>query len=62
MELPAFWFYLFFFIKDIHDQNFTEKIYVMADDLDKQLIEKLSSLGVDTLKPDQLDSQNQLFI
>jgi lipopolysaccharide/colanic/teichoic acid biosynthesis glycosyltransferase len=33
----------------------------MADDLDKQLIEKLSSLGVDTLKPDQFDSQNQFI-
>ena len=49
------------FIKDIHDQNFTEKIYVIANDLDKQLIEKLSSLGVDTLKPDQFDSQNQFI-
>ena len=49
------------FINDIHNQNFTEKIYVMADDLDKQLIEKLSSLGVDTLKPDQFDSQNQFI-
>ena len=46
------------FIKDIHDQNFTEKIYIIGDDLDKQLSEKLSSLGVDTLEPDQFDPES----
>jgi len=49
------------FIKDIHDQNFTEKIYVFADDIDKQLIEKLSLLGADTLKSNQFDTEDQFF-
>ena len=48
-------------IKDIHDQNFTEKIYVIANELDKQLIEKLSSLGVDTLKSNQFDPEDQFI-
>ena len=49
------------FIKDIHDQNFTEKIYILTDELDKQLIEKLSSLGVDTLKSHQFDPKDQFI-
>ncbi len=48
-------------IKDIHDQNFTEKIYVIANELDKQLIEKFSSLGVDTLKSNQFDPGDQFI-
>jgi len=48
-------------IKDIHDQNFTEKIYVIADDIDKQLIEKLNSLNVDNLKSDQFNPQDQFI-
>ncbi|MFL2479194.1 MAG: exopolysaccharide biosynthesis polyprenyl glycosylphosphotransferase [Verrucomicrobiales bacterium] len=47
------------FIKDITDQNFTEKIYVMSNDLNNKLIEKLSLIGVDTLKNDQFQSEAQ---
>ena len=47
------------FIKDITNQNFTEKIYVMSNDLNNKLIEKLSLIGVDTLKNDQFQSEAQ---
>jgi lipopolysaccharide/colanic/teichoic acid biosynthesis glycosyltransferase len=43
------------FIKDITNQNFTETIYVMSNDLDKKLTEKFSSIGIDVLNPDQFD-------
>ncbi len=47
------------FIKDITDQNFTETIYVMSNDLDKKLTEKFSSIGIDVLSSDQFDSGAQ---
>ena len=45
------------FIKDICDQDFTEKIYLLDNDLDKKLIEKFSSIGIDALDSDQFDSR-----
>jgi len=42
-------------IKDITDQNFTETIYVMNNGLDKKLLGKFSSIGIDPLNPDQFD-------
>ncbi len=47
------------FITDITDQNFTETIYVMSNDLDKKLTEKFSSIGIDVLSSDQFDSGAQ---
>ena len=45
------------FIKDIKNQNFTEKIYLLDNDLDKKLMEKLSSIGVESLSADQFQSE-----
>ena len=41
------------FIKEINKQNFTEIIYLLDNDLDKKLIEKFSSIGVEVLNADQ---------
>lgn len=48
-------------IKDILDQNFIETIYIMNYDLDKKLIEKFKSIGIDTLEPDQFDPESQFI-
>ena len=46
------------FIKDILDQNFIETIYIIDYDLDKKLLEKFKSMGIDTLEPDQFDPES----
>ena len=46
-------------VKDIIDQNFTETIYIIDYDLDKKLLEKFKSMGIDTLEPDQFDPESQ---
>ena len=45
-------------VKDIIDQNFTETIYIIDYDLDKKLLEKFKSMGIDTLDPDQFDPES----
>ena len=49
------------FIKEINKQNFTERIYLLDNDLDKKLIEKFISIGVDVLNTDQFVPKSQFI-
>ena len=49
------------FIKEINEQNFTEIIYLLDNDVDKKLIEKFSSIGVEVLNADQFVPKSRLI-